>query len=226
MHMHGPDFIDAAHHSVRCRRPGAPGGRPPVNGLRLEAVAPGDASRAELEQYVQADFLTKHGAHVRSFMPTLLAFRDRAGVLGGVAGVRGAEEGRLYLEHYLDRPVEQALAIALAGRGIAHVARDEIAEVGHLAGANCRAAVRMVAQIPAYLLSRRYRWIVFTATNALRGILARFDAPLVELAQAERGRVARTRDDWGRYYETDPRVYAGWLHDAERLPGFAHAGER
>jgi hypothetical protein len=221
MHMHGPDLVD--HQPVRCR-PGALGGRPPGHGLRLEAVASGDASRAELEHYVQAAFLTKHGAHVRSFMPTLLAFRDRSGVLGGVAGVRGAEEGRLYLEHYLDRPVEQALAIALAGRGIAPVERDQIAEVGHLAGANCRTAVRMVAQIPAYLLSRRYRWIVFTATSALRGILARFDAPLVELAQADGGRVARTRDDWGRYYETDPRVYAGWLRDAERLPGFSHAG--
>jgi hypothetical protein len=84
----------------------------------------------------------------------------------------------------------------------------------------------MVAQIPAYLLSRRYAWIVFTATSALRGILARFDAPLVELARADGLRVAGTHDEWGRYYETDPRVYAGCLRDAERLPGFAHTGAR
>ena len=31
--------------------------------------------------------------------------------------------------------------------------------------------MRMVALLPAYLLSRDYRWIVFTATSAVRGIL-------------------------------------------------------
>lgn len=187
---------------------------------------PGDPLRAELERYVRAAFLAKHGAHVRTFMPTLLAFHDRAGVLGGVAGIRGGHEGRLYLEQYLDRPVEQALTDALAAHGIEPVQRRQIAEVGHLAGASCRAAVRMVAQIPAYLLSRRYEWIVFTATGALRDILARFDAPLVELARADGARVAGSQDDWGRYYETNPRVYAGWLPDAEDLPGFAHTGGR
>ena len=208
------------------RRRDAVGRQPPGHGLRVEAVAPGQPSRDELERYVRAAFFAKHGATVRSFMPTLLAFRDRAGALGGVAGMRGADEGRLYLEQYLDRPVEDALTVALAARGVAQVSRHEIAEVGHLAGANCRAAVRMVAQIPAYLVSRRYAWIVFTATSALRGILARFDAPLVELARAEGACVAGTHDDWGRYYATDPRVYAGCLRDAERLSGFAHPSAR
>ena len=223
--MNVPQLIDRTAER-ECRRH-EPGVRPPPGqGLTLEAVAPGDACRAELERYVQAAFLAKHAAHVRSFMPTLLAFRDRGGALGGVAGIRGGDEGRLYLEQYLDRPVEQALSNALAARGVGRVERRQIAEVGNLAGASCRSAVRMVAQIPAYLLSRRYAWIVFTATSALRGILARFDAPLVELARADGLRVAGTHDEWGRYYETDPRVYAGWLRDAERLPGFAHTVAR
>ena len=223
--MNGPHFVDRAT-DLRSHPRDTAIRQPPGRGLRLEAVLPGDTSRAELERYVQLAFQAKHGAHVRSFMPTLLAFRDRAGALGGVAGIRGADEGRLYLEQYLDRPVEQALASALATRGSERVERGQIAEVGNLAGASCRAAVRMVAQIPAYLLARRYTWIVFTATSALRGILARFDAPLVELARAEGPRVAGSRDEWGRYYETDPRVYAGWLRDAERLPGFAHTRAR
>jgi hypothetical protein len=118
------------------------------------------------------------------------------------------------------------VAAALAVHGVGHVERRQVAEVGHLAGASCRAAVRMVAQIPAFLLSRRYTWIVFTATGALREILTRLDAPLVELARAEGACVVGSRDDWGRYYQTDPRVYVGWLRDAERLPAFAHTGAR
>ena len=195
--------------------------RVPGKGTRLEAVHRSDANRDELEHFVQAAFESRHGAIVRSFMPTLLGYRDGAGALRGVAGVRGAHEGRLYLEQYLDRPIEQALASALSSRGIDRVGRHEIAEVGNLAGASCRAAVRLVAHIPAYLAGERYKWIVFTATGAVRQILAGFGAPLIELARADGASVRGSRDEWGRYYETDPRVCAGCLRDAERLPGFA-----
>lgn len=198
--------------------------QPPGQGFRLEACAADDPGRTELESYVQAAFQAKHGATVRTFMPTLIAFRDRAAVLRGVVGVRDAGQEGLYLEHYLDRPVEEALAVALAARGLESVPRARIAEVGNLAGNNCRAAVRMVAHIPAYLMSLGYEWIVFTATGALQQILAGFGAPLVELARADGASVAQASDDWGRYYETDPRVYAGRLADADRLAGFARRG--
>jgi hypothetical protein len=80
----------------------------------------------------------------------------------------------------------------------------------------------MVAQLPVFLMSRRYSWIVFTATGALRQILEGFGAPLIELGRADPQQVAGAADSWGRYYETDPRVYAGYLPDADRLAGFAH----
>jgi hypothetical protein len=195
--------------------------------LQLQPVRAGDTGRDELEAYVRDRFATKHGAAVRSFMPTLVSFRDRQGELRGVAGLRGAEESRLYLEQYLDRPIERVLADSLSSPPGARAAarmvrRDEIVEVGNLAGASCRAAVRMVAQLPVYLMSRRYSWIVFTATSALRQILEGFGAPLIELGRADPGSVAGTPDAWGRYYETDPRVFAGYLPDADRLAGFAH----
>jgi hypothetical protein len=195
--------------------------------LQLQPVRAGEAGRADLEAYVRDRFAAKHGAEVRTFMPTLIAFRERHGELRGVAGIRGAEESRLYLEQYLDRPIEERLTAGLQSlpveRGGARaVRRDEIVEVGNLAGASCRAAVRMVAQLPVYLMSRRYSWIVFTATSALRQILDGFGAPLIELGRADPSSVAVAGDSWGRYYETDPRVFAGYLPDADRLAGFAH----
>lgn len=204
--------------------------RAPGSGLKLDPVLPGEVSRDELEAYVRDRFATKHGASVRSFMPTLLSFRDRHGQLHGVAGVRGADEARLYLEHYVDRPIEQLVTERLATRAdnrldaLRAVERHQIVEVGNLAGSNCRAAIRMVAQLPAYLMSRRYTWIVFTATSSVRQILAGFGAPLLELGRADPARVAAAPDGWGRYYETDPRIFAGYLPDANRLAGFAHRG--
>lgn len=190
--------------------------------LHLALARRGDPGRAELEAYVREAFARKHAADVRSFMPTLLAFRDAADVLCGVVGLRTASQDRLYLERYLDGPVEQAVAAA-TGQA---VRREHVVEVGNLAGRNCRAAMRMVAQLPAYLLAQQYRWIVFTATSTVHGILAGLGAPLVELARADRTRVAGGADDWGTYYEMDPRVFAGFLPDSLRIAGFAADGRR
>ena len=181
-----------------------------------EARAP---ERAEIEAFVRAAFARKHDASVASFMPTLLSFRDASGELRGVIGLRRAEPQPLYLEQYLEQPVEAAIAAATGKR----VQRHEVVEVGNLAGANCRTAMRMVAELPSYLLARDYRWIVFTATSAVRGILQGFGAPLVELARADGGRVAGGEDRWGRYYESDPRVLAGYLPASRGIPGFSVA---
>lgn len=205
--------------------------RPLGDSLRLQSLRAGEPGRDDAEGYVRERFASKHGAEVRTFMPTLVSFRNPAGELRGVAGIRGAQEGRLYLEQYLEWPIEQVLTVCAARQqgnwGEPRlIRRDEIAEVGNLAGANCRAAVRMVAQLPSYLMARRYSWIVFTATSSVRQILESFAAPLVELGHARAASVAATPDNWGRYYETDPRVFAGYLPDADRLAGFArrHAG--
>jgi hypothetical protein len=188
--------------------------------LRVAPTLHDDPQRAELEAYVREAFARKHSADVQSFMPTLLAFRDASASLYGVVGLRDARTSSLYLERYLDAPVEQALCAAADQP----VRRGQIVEVGNLAGRNCRAAMRMVAQLPAYLLAQDYRWIVFTATRTVREVLLGFGAPLVELARADRARVAGARDDWGTYYETDPRVFAGYLPESRRIAGFAPEG--
>ncbi len=165
--------------------------RTPGRNLRLGVVEAAGPERDELERFVSAAFLRKH--------------------------LRGADGRALYLEQYLDQPVEAAIAAATGHS----VERSHVVEVGNLAGANCRTAVRMVALLPGQLMAGGYRWIVFTATSAVREILLGFGAPLVELARAEGARIATGADDWGRYYESDPRVFAGFLPDSRRVPGFS-----
>jgi len=196
--------------------PERPACRPRGAALRFAVADNGSRERAELEAFVGDAFARKHGATVASFMPTLLSFRDNTGMLRGAVGLRSAGDDALYLENYLDRPIESAIECATGHR----VDRRNVVEVGNLASANCRAAVRMVALLPAHLLARDFRWIVFTATSVVREILLGFGAPLVELARAESARVARGPDRWGRYYETDPRVFAGFLPDSRKVRGF------
>jgi hypothetical protein len=193
--------------------PKAHGRNPP-----LQETPRGAAQRPELESFVSSAFARKHGARVRSFMPTLLGLRDPHGRLRGVVGLREAGIEPLYLEQYLDAPIEESISAASGRR----VRRHEIVEIGNLAGGNCRAAMRMVAQLPAYLLSRNFSWIAFTATSAVRQILLGFDAPLLELARADEARVTGGGDAWGSYYRADPRVFAGYLPDSWRIAAFQH----
>ncbi len=172
-----------------------------------------DPRRAELERFIHEVFASRHDARVCSFMPTLLAVRNDAGAICSVAGFRSAAGQRLFLERYLDEPIEHAIASASGQQ----VGRSHIVEVGNLAGLNCRSAMRLVLELPRLLLDRGHRWIVFTATDTVRGLLASYSAPLLDLAEASAARAQHTGDDWGRYYEARPRVMAGYLPDGLAL---------
>jgi hypothetical protein len=172
--------------------------------------------RGELERYVQEVFNAKHGARVKSFMPTLLALQGRGGQVCGVTGYRFATDEALFLERYLDVPIEEAIRAATN----ANVSRTDIVEVGNLASLRCKAAVHLVALLPRLLVDKGRSWVVFTATEGVRTILERFGAPVYELAPARAERVAGLGDEWGEYYRSDPRIMAGYLPSGFRLPGF------
>lgn len=173
----------------------------------LDPIAPASPVRPVAEGFIASAFLDKHGARIREFLPELVGLKGRSGDLRAVAGYRPADSGPLFLEQYLAGPVEQDLARQLG----VHVPRDGIVEVGNLAGGTCRAARHLVSLLPRFLLDRGYTWVVFTATSVVRDILTSVGADLVELAPASASRLAGGADAWGRYYQHDPRVMAGYL---------------
>jgi hypothetical protein len=181
----------------------------PRRQFRLTERAAGEVGRESLERFVAAAFQRAHGARVQAFMPSLLGLEDWSGNLRCALGFRGAGPERLFLEQYLDRPIEEVIA-SRAGLQ-ATVERDSIVEVGNLAGRGCRAAVFLVAQLPRFLMQRGYSWVTFTATERVRELLCAFDAPLLDLGPADPARLGNGADDWGAYYRTQPRVMAGWL---------------
>jgi hypothetical protein len=187
----------------------APGSGASRRQFRLTERAPGEEGRDSIERFVAAAFQRAHGARVQAFMPALLGLEDWSGTLRCALGLRGADTERLFLEQYLDSPIEQAIA-SRAGLQ-ASVARGSIVEVGNLAGRGCRAAVYLVAQLPRFLVQRGYSWVTFTATERVRDLLSAFDAPLLDLGPADPARLGDGADDWGAYYRTQPRVMAGWL---------------
>ena len=179
----------------------------------LQQVPQGTPFRDELEKFIAAAFRDQHGAQIGSFMPDLLGMRNVSGELRAVAGYRAAQQERLFLEQYLDQPVEAVLAAKL-GR---QIERAQIIEIGNLASNGCRQARHLVSLLPRYLLDRGYSWVVFTATSLVRDVLSSVGAGMVELAVADRSRITVGNDMWGAYYRNDPRVMAGYLPDGLHL---------
>lgn len=177
--------------------------------FRLTERAPGEPGRERLEGFVAEAFARAHGATVQAFMPSMLGLEDGGGRLRCVLGYRGADSGELFLERYLEWPIEVSIARAAGVTG--GIPRASIVEVGNLAGRGCRAAMHLVARLPRLLGARGFTWVSFTATTRVRELLAAFGAPLLDLGPADPARLGAEAREWGRYYATQPRVVAGWL---------------
>jgi hypothetical protein len=139
------------------------GARRPAR-ARLEPVHRAHPAREGFESFIAARFGRAYGAHVTHFLPHLLGVRDGLARWQAAAGYAAAGVQTLFLEQYLDQPIERAIATAL-GRPIA---RPGIVEVGNLAAISAGMARVIIPQLARHLHRLGYIWVVFTATRALR----------------------------------------------------------
>jgi len=170
--------------------------------------------RREVESYIQAQFHRTYGARVANFLPLLLTLRCGAS-LSGVAGVALAKQhSHLFLEHYLDAPVECVLQQYLQ----VPVARGSIAEIGNLV-ATTRGASRLIFIVLASVLYRAgLEWMVFTATAPLQASLRRLGFTIIPVQSAVLDRLPDSgTNTWGSYYANAPSVVAGRLDSAMQL---------
>jgi len=166
---------------------------------------PDAAERAELEQFIRIVFRRAYGATIRHFMPQLMSLRDSGGKLLAVCGLRNAGSEALFLETYLDAPVESLIAQHAAQE----VVREDIVEVGNLAVAEPGIAPHLLASVSHYLHGTGTQWAVFTAIPVLRNSLARLNMQLEVLADASLERIVpKERPEWGSYYDKNPQVMA------------------
>lgn len=164
----------------------------------------GARERAVVEAFIRRGFERAYGARLVRLMPALMALRrDRE--LVAACGLRAAAVEPLFLETYLDQPVE----IALSRATDLHLGRADIVEVGNLVIARAGIARRLIFNLTTHLHAAGPAWVVFTAVPALRNNFRRLGIPLVTLAAADGDRLPVTaRAEWGDYYEQSPMVTA------------------
>lgn len=172
--------------------------------------------------FVADRYAARHGARPRMDYGAWHVVRARSDKPIAALAVRRAADETLFLETYLEGPIEMAVSNAF-GRP---VERSDIVEIGCLAAAPTPAMLKLWGET-AISLSQRHSIAVATLTLPLRSMFARVGLPFVELAKADPARLrGAARHDWGGYYETRPIVCAGDIvAGAAALQAFA-AGER
>jgi Thermostable hemolysin len=169
----------------------------------------------EIVQFIQGRYAAVHGARPPVDYSRLRSTM-RSGSEGAALGYRRAEVGPLFLERYLDVPVEEALLQRLGAR----VQRSRIVEIGCLAANSPPAMIELWMQVAAELHAQAE--IATAVLSApLRSMLGRIGIKLFTLAPASPQRLGATALQWGNYYKTDPVVCAANLGEAhERLSSF------
>jgi hypothetical protein len=157
------------------------------------------------EELIRERFRQSFGADLHALMPRLFTLRADDEELLCAFGLREAGKHSLYMEQYLDEPVEATLS-RLSGEG---VARERIIEVGNLAAlpGNARA---MIVTVTRYLHAAGYHWVVFTGVAALRAAFHRLGLRPQVIADADPSRLAPADlANWGNYFSARPQVMAG-----------------
>ena len=150
---------------------------------------------------MQPAFASWHGAETEGRAAAALGYR-RA----------GAEP--LFLEAYLDAPVEQVVGAALGKP----VAREAIVEIGNFASDNAMAMIDLWGAA-ANDLGGVSEVAVATLTAPLRRMFARIGLPVTVIAPARAERLGAGSQAWGSYYDLDPQVCMGVIADGQRAIG-------
>lgn len=159
--------------------------------------------RSELEAYIARQFDEIYHAQITGYMPKLLSMRCN-GQCSAVAGLRSAADASLFIERYLDQPIE----VELAACSDVPTVRRNIIEVGNLVATHRGASQLFFTVLVAVAKAADIQWAVFSATNRVARILRKMNFVCHLLARSDPARLGSDVSLWGRYYDSDPVVLA------------------
>ena len=178
--------------------------------LRLDEACSDE--RCTLEAQIAERFAARYDARLSHFLPLLMSLRQD-NELSTVVGLRAAGTGELYLERYLDQPIEQKVSQVSMGP----VDRNRIVEIGNLVSTQSGSSYLLFTLLAVTLERAGFNWVVFTATRQIRTMLDSMGFASHIVCEAKENSVNDNNTDWGRYYRTQPQVIAGNLSVASAL---------
>ena len=191
--------------------------------FHLRLVEPEGRRRLETQEFIAQAYHRVFRANLQSFYPSLIALHGESPLLCGAAGARYADGQELFLEQYLQSPVERLIENGAR----APVQRSSVVEIGSFSVRRPALTYPFISMIGGWLQTYGVEWLVFSLTGTLRHLFTRAGVELLDLGPAQSSRLAQSDNDWGSYYQHDPRVMAARLTSGLdsfhcHYPGFAH----
>jgi hypothetical protein len=182
---------------------------------RVVLAGPSHPLRGGLEAFVEQSFAVAYGARIAGHYPLIAGLVCPDGVVLAAAGLRFAEQAPLFLETYLDIPIETAIGEALGGEPT----REMVVEIGAFASRAAVWTLQLFEFLPPWLWAdagRRYA--AATLRPDLARMLSRSGFGLTRLRSADAARLGQAASAWGSYYAGAPCVYVGRIGQGAALP--------
>lgn len=168
-------------------------------------VGQAHADRAEVEAFIAEVFYRAYGAKVNNFMPKLIALRDDNYQLMAAFGMREAGVSPLFLEQYVDDPIETVIEKSLG----LNIQRADITEIGNLAVVNPRNAGILISHVIEHSINAGVQFCVATAHHTLQNGLIKGGCDVFPIHAVDVKRLpAAEQADWGSYYDNQPQIIA------------------
>lgn len=179
------------------------------------------ADRDEIEGFIIDTLHHTYGADIKRFKPYLMSLRDQDNKLIAVCGLHSAATERLFLECFLDKPIEAMLSEHTG----APVKRTEIVEIDNFSVAELGMSRHLVTAINDQLYFTAKQWAVLTATPALRDVFIELGIQPEILADTDINLLSSDdRLAWGNYFEQKPKIMAIRRTDRRNKPRTSHTG--
>lgn len=165
------------------------------------------AERRRVERFIEHHFRASYGAEIKRHYPALISVHDAEDEILAALGFRLAKDEPLFLEQYLDHPVERMLSEAYKKE----VCRDVIAETGNLVSSGQGASIFLFTALNAYLAAQGMQINTVTATDFLSRYFRTLGFKETILAAADQSRLIDGGKSWGSYYQQNPKAVAGHI---------------
>lgn len=176
--------------------------------------------RQAVEDFIIGIYARSYGARIGVHYPVLMSVRDETGHILAALGFRYADTEPLFLEQYLDAPVEDIL----------NSPRSGIVEIGNLASEGGGASLFLFAALSTYLYHKGKDHAVITGTRLLDRRFHELGLQPHKLAPADPALLLRQDENWGTYYDTAPHVMAGRIDEGykrlQKILGAHYTEER
>ncbi|MCE0494927.1 thermostable hemolysin [Vibrio salinus] len=175
--------------------------------FQLLAIGEHHPLKSSIEQHVSQRYARAFKATLSEFMPGYLALYQKRKLIS-VCGIRSAGNSRLFLEQYLDSPIEQIIHEQKL-----EVPRSQIIEFGQLASFSFRFSKIHFYLMTKYLIESGFSWCVCTVTDPLFALMESMGLEPLQIGTANPEKV-KNAERWGRYYQYTPRIVVGNLQQA------------